>query len=513
MRRFGDLALRQQITIYSCLLVYLVSLFLWTVAPAAYRAGREWSPYEVVLTTLGASDAEARLRQAGAEEVITRKNTEVLVTRFNRVEAVSLETALKLDDLDPRKDPYISGLESFFDTGKTGLSMVLVKAGGTRFSVSRLVSRSLGGGSSVAGFSPVSKIVPAAVFVCAIGLSILVSRRLLVFCLAAAAAWIPSVTAHGFPAAVAASVVVLTWSACAEDITAAASDLLARRSMASGRLPSAVWPFFAAACSVLTVLFVSGPEATLTVLVALVGLSMVTVAVAIFGTHPRAATDHDLFLPISLFTGAVGVSPGLVAAWRRPAVLLVFATVLLFAPPLVDRVAHPGDVLVPRQGPTVSGQISYESVSVLHDAVSDDLVDISDYLAHRAYQQTLAYGREYRLPEYGETVTLTRFRETESGSYVGYSEDVVVFDEAWLAESLSSPPYGISSLLVSLGQTAGVVASLERGLYSGYSQILTHMIYVVLALGPAAVFGSRAPRAYRRRSKVAEIARRRKQVA
>ena len=188
---------------------------------------------------------------------------------------------------------------------------------------------------------------------------------------------------------------------------------------------------------------------------------------------------------------------------------------LLVIPPATDWLVTSRSPSVPRPV-TIAGadDISYESIGVLWSYnPGNALVDLSDYMAHRAYQQSLAFGREYAPPRQDEVVSLSRFRENEEGAYNRFGEEVLVFDDAWLTEAMADAPVGIAALLSSRGSAQGVVLTPERGLYSGCSRLLIHTAYVLLSLLPAALSGRRFPRIGRGRSKVVGIARRRRQVA
>ncbi|MFW6292384.1 MAG: hypothetical protein ACOC7V_08660, partial [Spirochaetota bacterium] len=164
--------------------------------------------------------------------------------------------------------------------------------------------------------------------------------------------------------------------------------------------------------------------------------------------------------------------------------------------------------------PVSGGELGYETLrSLWHTEQRRSLPDLADYLAHRAFQEGLVYGRSYGFPEPGEPVELTRFREQPDGSYSSYRESVLVFDEAWVAHALETAPTGIARMLVGLGVAAGVVLSPSDTIYSGYSQFLQHLAYVVLVLAPFLLAALPWARSTRTRDPVVELARRRRQVA
>jgi hypothetical protein len=141
------------------------------------------------------------------------------------------------------------------------------------------------------------------------------------------------------------------------------------------------------------------------------------------------------------------------------------------------------------------------------------LPDLADYLAHRAYQEGLLYGREYEFPRRDETVELTRFRHEPDGSYSSFTEPVLTYDGAWVDQSLREAPPGITRVLVGIGYATGVVLSPHDAIYSGYPKFLQHLAYVVLVLAPFLLPALPWARPRRARGAAVELIRRRRQVA
>jgi hypothetical protein len=187
---------------------------------------------------------------------------------------------------------------------------------------------------------------------------------------------------------------------------------------------------------------------------------------------------------------------------------------LLVLPPLADLLAPRGGAAFPRPVPVEGvADYSYPSLELLWSSGPDLLPDVSDYLAHRAYQEGLTYGRSYGFPAPDERVRLSRYRANDDGTYSQFSEEVLVFDDAWIQQTLQDAPLGIGRLLVTRIAPSGVVLTPERGLYSVYPLLWQHTVYVVLVLLPLFVSGYRSLLVRVKRSRVAEIAGRRKQVA
>ncbi|MBU8912985.1 MAG: hypothetical protein KOO61_03110 [Spirochaetales bacterium] len=506
---------RRLILISGLFAIYSLSLLFPVIVPGLYRSPAEWEPFQTVLTDRGPEEAERLLAQAGITEVITEHTSEVLITRFSRVESVPLSAALsQLDPRDPRRDPFIEELSRYFTTDTEGQSLIYIRMDGPTWRIAWVVRRALGGGSSVAGWVPARIAIGLAMFIAASAGMLLRSGRFRLIVVAGLIMWIPVVLASGIVGAVGSALISFAWWRALGDL----SLLLEKADRGPGMIGRifrvGVWLGLTIIASFAAAWSISGIRVALMILPGVAGISAVTTFAFLFRLGGSIHRDHELFAPISILSGRPGRLAGYPVFRRSPA-LLMMAVAFLVIPPVADRLVTPRSSPVPRQVAVAhSDEISYESIGVLWSSnLADALVDLSDYVAHRAYQQSLAFGRGYAPPHEGEVVTLSRFRENDDGAYNRFSESVLVFDDVWLADAISNAPAGITTLLASRGGTPGVVLTRERGLYSGYSQLVKHTAYVLFALLPVALSGRRISRLGRGRSKVVELARRRKQVA
>ena len=88
---------------------------------------------------------------------------------------------------------------------------------------------------------------------------------------------------------------------------------------------------------------------------------------------------------------------------------------------------------------------SWRSVAELsarrQSAVGTVVPDVSDAVAHSAYQQALVFGRPYGFPAAEERVTVTEYIENPAtGTVVPRQRTVRTFDSAWLARLTRAPP-------------------------------------------------------------------------
>jgi len=499
--------------------VYAASILLWLVVPGLYQSASEWDPYHIVTTTRSPADARDRLLEAESgdfvTEIVTAETTEVLVTRFSSLERVTLSDALRqLDPLDPRRDPFIEGLSRYFTGEPDGQSLIYLRSDEPTRRVAGVVRRALGAGSRVVGWEPLRTLVGAGLFLLAAAAVVARQGQFRLIVIAGLAPWLPVVVGGGISGAVGAALICVSWSQALTNLTLLLERREPGRKGLVSMLRQVAWPSVVVVAALGIIWGNSGPRAVVAALIAVAGLLAVSAVVFLFRLGSLIHRDHDLFAPVSILTGkAAGLSGQPLGGSRVIVALLLVVFVVI--PPVADRIIAASSPVVPGTV-AIDGNsgVSYQSIEELWSRRPPDaLVDLSDYAAHRAYQQALAFGRDYSPPTEDEVVTLSRFRETEEGAYSRYGEDVLTFDAQWLNDAISEPPAGIAAILVSTGEASGVVPTQDRGLYSGYSQLLKHTAYVLLALIPAALSGHRLPAIRRGGFKVVEIARRRKQVA
>lgn len=488
---------------------YAATLLVWLVAPRLYLPQRPFEPYVTVLTDVDHEEAAARLVEAGADDVITPATSGVAVSRFSHVETVSLRDAVeRLDPLDPRRDPWIERLRDYFHVGGRNAVYAAFEAPLAR--ADRTVRRALGPNSRVAEWSPFRTGGALALFaaVCAVAATAYRGRRAIVGVIATP--FLPAVVTAGLAGAAAAGTLVLLFAWCVEEIVRYRDSGGRDRDVPVGivRVRLAV----TAAVFVLSLVYLgrlSGALRVLPLVLAAAGAAA-GVAAALVRAGRRADPEHRPFVPVSIIARSSSQLVG--RSWMRLALLAL--PLLLVVPPLLDAVVPGGAGARPVAEPVAGGELGYEALrSLWHAEQRRSLPDLADYLAHRAFQEGLVYGRSYGFPEPGEPVELTRFREQPDGSYSSYRESVLVFDQAWVAHALETAPAGIARMLVGLGAAAGVVLSPSDTIYSGYSQFLQHLAYVVLVLAPFLLAALPWARSTRTRDPVVELARRRRQVA
>ncbi len=491
------------------LTLYLAALAAWFFLPGVYRLDQPLDPYLTVVTDEAHSDAARLLLASGARDVITPENTNVLVSRFGFVESLPLSVAFEtLDPLDPRRDAWIEGLGAYFSF--SGRNAVYARFDLPPGRADRLVRATLGQQSGIAEWSVLRTWGAFLVFAILAGLALYFAGRERLRLTPAILPWVPAIAALGLPAAVVAGVCVVFLGWTCEEV-----GRVTRMPRHGGRPARTVLRLRVIGLATVVVLSsvyagrLVGWRSLVPLLIALSGASAGSFLAA---TRFRRAfdSDHRPFVPVSILAKSVDAIVG--KNWARLG--LYALPVLLLLPPVADAFASGRDE--PRPVPSYDERraLTYEGIRDVWTRSADvNLPDISDYLAHRAYQEGLVFGRRYAFPAPDEAVALSRYREEPDGSYSSFEETVLTFDQSWIESALRDAPAGLTRVLVDLGYVAGVVLTPMDALYSGYSQFLQHLSYVVLVLAPLLLAVLPWARPIRSRGSILELTRRRKQVA
>ena len=93
-----------------------------------------------------------------------------------------------------------------------------------------------------------------------------------------------------------------------------------------------------------------------------------------------------------------------------------------------------------------------------------ELPVLADYVAHVAYQEALPFGRSYALPAPDERVTVTRYVRTAGGGrLLPEEEEVLRFSDEWLRATLAAaPPASVAALLIAHGRPVAARVTLPE---------------------------------------------------
>ena len=126
---------------------------------------------------------------------------------------------------------------------------------------------------------------------------------------------------------------------------------------------------------------------------------------------------------------------------------------------------------------------------------------VSHYVAHAAYQETMQFGRPFAVPVPGERVTVDQYRRAQDGRVLHEAVAVVRFSERWLQATLAAVPrVSLPALLVAQG---GPVPARHGPPPPMTQDEVTAWVVLTLLLAAATIGRRRPPRAGRPAAAVA----------
>jgi hypothetical protein len=142
--------------------------------------------------------------------------------------------------------------------------------------------------------------------------------------------------------------------------------------------------------------------------------------------------------------------PGLVV----PAALALLA---LASAAALSLEARRRDLSAPRLEHTGTRGLSWAALAAVPLTTDPQgLPHLADFLAHTAYQQSLAFQRPYRFPTPGERVYISGYAVTADG-YVQSLRVARRFPESWVRQTLAAaPPGSLERMLIDQGRAAAV---------------------------------------------------------
>lgn len=465
--------------------VYLVSVYHLIDLPELSGEGRLWDGYYTLVVPHRYDEGSilARLDGAGFAAVVSESRTAVRVAVFSHLERVTVpELANRLEPEDPRYDPYMLRVPGFFEAegiqDRYRLYYLPAERGPvpTVLRLRRAFSDQVDGWF-LADFAGTHRwVAPSGLFVISVVLVWLSKGRRLAMA-ALCMPWLAGSLSVG------GTWVAYAGAACVGSFLILGSEMQPKSLTGVAGLGALLLP----SILVLQMGAVPGPSA-----VAGLGSTLcVLIASRMWGRRRRAGKDHPLFSPLRM----------LPRSWAHEATplrrvlpllpgLLLLGGALAFLPVIQDiRVPAPlsaSDTDTRRETGAHAGVSSPPGtlMDLWRTSRGDELPNLSDYLAHVAYQEGFAYGAEFTFPDAEAPLTLIEIRE-EAGRLIEGSRIAAVYDEDWVRETFGSVPEGsIERLLLQQPISTGVVRTPLSGLYSRSSHLITYSAVLLVAYSP-----------------------------
>lgn len=432
-----------------------------------------WNGYYVVLVdrSVSARKVSESLAGAGFRNVISADNAEVTLCTFDGFERVAIEAlGERLDPRDPRLDPYMTSVGRYFETGELGSGETVYYVPSREPALTfafRLTDALRGvadGRFRVAGWNAAANVLAAVLFAGITAVVVAVNRGVRVPLVLGAVPWLVLLAVSGGGRFAGAALSYVAWAAWYRRVDAYAAERLQNperppsvNGAATGTAVFAAAFVLAEVTELLPYRGVSGAAAVFMGVCADIALAVGLVFLAVLR---RELSEHRFFLPVTILGGTRFRRSGNRTVNRT---VRAAAAVLIAAPVMIALTGAGSAAVVPVMKNAGSAGFSWESIEPLAAAGPEKpLPDLSDYVAHRAYQDGYPYARRYRFPEAGEEVTIREYERAEDGvTILERSKAVLRFDEVWLESVLADvPKNGVERLLLSQGR-AGTV-SYER---------------------------------------------------
>ena len=127
-------------------------------------------------------------------------------------------------------------------------------------------------------------------------------------------------------------------------------------------------------------------------------------------------------------------------------------------------------------------ELSWRSLQALSLYSSPSgIPNLADYLTHRAYQESLIFGRPYVLPEPGERILISSYQVDPGSGRISKTARVVKqFKESWLSATLEAAPQGSVARLLADQGIAGILEIAPAAIPAGRYGVSVLMIILFL---------------------------------
>ncbi|MFO8063538.1 MAG: hypothetical protein ACQETQ_01345 [Spirochaetota bacterium] len=478
--------------------IYIPSSLFFLV-PAANKAARGgWDGYYTLLVPAAEADEEltASLEEAGFDAVVSRDRSSVKISNYNGVEDVPLDQLEdRLAPMDPRMDPFLSSVGELFQAGADGTYEVYYLAseaavGTVRERLDSVFEETteweLAGTRETRGLLFVTAFLGVAV------LLTVCSRRPRTAAAGAAVPWLGFTATAGAGGFVAAAAVYFAWVVFADTgrryldhrLQYRASEESRRELRYSALVLAGTWALALGLSPDRSIENLGSVFVSTSGMVAWTGILVFALVLR------RRRQDHRLFVPVAMRAATPVTSAAVRYASTAPWVALI----VVAAPYLATLLPQQQISAVPQPVPLSEfEEIEFEALHALEQSSSSGLVNVADYIAHRAYQEGFVYGADYGVPDAGSELTVSRYAEGSQG--IELDDEVMLrYDDRWLDRTLEDAAQTkehIGALLLNGSVPSGVVRSSPAGIYSPRTHPARYSLQALLAFLPFVVFSIR----------------------
>lgn len=454
-----------------------------------------WAEYRILLVdrTAEITRVHQALEESGLTGIVSWAVQHVHVSLFDSVERVGIARLPdRLERLDPRFDPYMERLGSYYTAHMDGVEWHVLYLP-VHMQPLRLwwqlrgVLDPLGFSWHLLSFTPWHVALAGGCFV---ALAILVAWKLGGSWIYGASGvfWLPNLAGGSVETYVGAAVVFAATVLLLREVEPYVVNRFIygwkRRDPRALEL-RLLYVAVALGCAV-TFPAVMGAPAAFPLLLSFAGSAAWISAAWAFRIIRAKQAEHIPFTPVPIRRRADRVLPSPLGGPILRAALVA----ILLAPVLAVAVSDglPAAAVPRPASENATGDLSWANLQRLWwSSTADPMPNLADYLAHRAYQDGIAFGRAYAFPRIGEEIELSEYRFAGDGIEQSYRV-VFSYSTQWYDQVLQEArDLGIESVLLLQGHATPVMLDRVQSLPDALASALAICLFGVLALLPPAL--------------------------
>jgi hypothetical protein len=463
-----------------------ISIITIAVAPG-YRDQQVWKGYYTLLVEKKTSipEVEDQLKQQGFDTVIHLQNTRVDLFTYNSTESITLDALHnRLDPLDPRFDTYMKSLFQYFRTSGDGQDYNIFYVRDDRYPLVfyTAVWRALHGLPSswhIADVSLVHQLVLGLLFLIFVLLLLRFFRMHRVFFFITSIPWLLVVMEGDITVFIVACLLYSSVAMFLNDLFVLFKYYLNHHIIDLSRAKLYKNGTVLILALVVAFTMVSGLHgAFLLVLVSSVSAGVVFVGYLVW---KKRRQEHRLF-----FRVAIGPEK-LVIVWKSTEWTRLLPLFSIITAALCIGVLLPAtsvaDIAVPEPVHAVD-DFTWESLQHVALLGEGELPDLSDYIAHSAFQSAYLYNPKYRFPSRNEIILLSNYSQDEQK--IEKKEQVVKsFTNSWYNDILAEgSKQGITRLLLEQGRPVSVTKEIFRFFHVTRRELVRYVLACLVVFAP-----------------------------
>ena len=480
-----------------CLSIYLICIFAYLFIPSLNTANTIWKGYYTVIVDDRIPDEILYARLESCRfSYIAPNNTPVYVTGFDSLDEVMLSHIPdRLEEMDPRYDPYILNLSNIYKTTFLGENwhVFFIKDNISLIYASAQLKKALKTSSETKNieFHFLDWDIPAKILNLALFMIYAVIVALLngSFKNISFLAFIPLMlhaTGGGYYGFTTAMLLITGYFIGIKEWNSAFRHFLnyGQWELTASRLiESALMLCILIFVSLFLLIPNPRPVSGLLSLVA----SIVSLA-AIFGfqsisdRYKHREQEHRIFYPLQLMRKNLNKES------RSPILIHPVCMIAILLFPLLSSFeisAKTNGIPKPVKYANIQSYSwsNLEKLNLLSE--SSSLPDLSDYITHRAYQDALLVSRLFEFPRRNQVIQIDEFKQ--SGDKIEkFNRDFLLYDDSWFTRVLSdAESAGFTGLLMKQDGPSSVAKYTASKAVFEVSQFLLHFFLCILVFSSA----------------------------